>query len=350
MPTRKIGILGGTGYTGVELLRILATHPGTSVDVITSRKQAGRPITELFPSLEGRYRLKFSDPEAAELRQCDFVFCAAPSGVAMKYAEELLDAGTRLIDLSADFRIRDIPTWEKWYGTQHLCPQLVENAVYGLTEVNRTQLVNARLVANPGCYATCIQLGFLPLVENDLIEPDSLIADAKSGVSGAGRKADLGTAFSEVSDSFRAYSASGHRHLPEIVQELGAASDHPIELIFTPHLLPINRGIFATLYARLKESARGMTMEDLQAVYLDRYQEEPFIQVMTSGSHPDVRSVRGSNHCRLALHRQQSGSTITVLAVEDNLTKGAAGQAVQNMNIMAGFPETMGLESIALVP
>ena len=346
----KVGIIGGTGYTGVELLRLLARHPSVRVEAITSREQAGRPVGELFPSLEGVHRLLFTDPAEANLPGCDFVFSAAPNGVAMQHAPRLLDAGVRLIDLSADFRIRDIDTWERWYGMSHQCPELVDQAIYGLTEVCRSQLGSARLVANPGCYPTCIQLGFLPLLERGLVEPDSLIADAKSGVSGAGRKADLGTAFSEISDSFRAYAASGHRHLPEIMQGLDAVSAEPVELVFTPHLLPIVRGIHATLYARLNARAQEMTVETIQRVYTDRYDLEPFVRVLASGAHPDTRSVRGSNYCRMALHRPPGGRFITILCVEDNLVKGAAGQAIQNMNVMAGFNETEGLEDIALVP
>ncbi len=346
----KVGIIGGTGYTGVELLRLLARHPGVSVQTITSREQAGRPVGELFPSLEDVHQLVFTDPAEANLSGCDFVFSAAPNGVAMRHAPRLLDAGVRLIDLSADFRIRDIDTWERWYGMSHDCPELVDQAVYGLTEVCRSRLGSARLVANPGCYPTCIQLGFLPLLECGLVEPDSLIADAKSGVSGAGRKADLGTAFSEISDSFRAYAASGHRHLPEIMQGLGDVSNQPVDLVFTPHLLPIVRGIHATLYARLNAHAQAMSVETLHGAYTDRYDQEPFVRVLVPGAHPDTRSVRGSNCCRMALHRPQGGRIITILCVEDNLVKGAAGQAIQNMNVMAGFRETEGLEGIALVP
>ena len=346
----QAGIIGGTGYTGVELLRLLAGHPGVEVTHITSREQAGRPVSDLFPSLEGRYSLEFEAPELSALLDCDVVFSAAPNGVAMTYARELLDGGVRMIDLSADFRLRDRNVWERWYRMTHACPELLEEAVYGLTEFHREKLVGARLVANPGCYPTSVLIGFLPLLESGLVEPDSLIADVKSGVSGAGRKAELALSFSETSDSFRAYAASGHRHLPEILQGLSGATDEQVELVFTPHLAPMNRGIHATLYARLRNSGADVSLEALQDLYARRYADEPFVRMMPPGSHPDVRSVRGSNCCRLALHRQQGGRVITVLAVEDNLVKGAAGQAIQNMNVMAGFDETAGLEGLALVP
>ena len=346
----KVGIIGGTGYTGMELLRILATHPHASAQIITSRSEAGRSVVDLFPSLQGSCDLQFSDPAEASLAQCDVVFSAAPNGVAMMRAEALLNAGVKLIDLSADFRIKDVATWEHWYGMTHHCPELVDIAVYGLPEVNREEIRSATLLANPGCYPTCILLGFLPLVENGLVKLDSLIADAKSGVSGAGRNGGVGTSFCEVSDSFKAYAASGHRHLPEICQGLEIASAEKIELIFTPHLLPLVRGIHATLYATLNDTGLEMSADDLHHLFNERYYGESFVQVLPPGSHPDTRSVRGSNYCRLAVHRPQSGKTVTVLAVEDNLVKGAAGQAIQNMNLMSGYPETAGLEHVAIVP
>jgi len=350
MKAVNVGIIGGTGYTGLELLRILARHPLAEARIITSRGEAGKPVTDLFPSLTGHCDLLFSDPEGADLKSCDFVFSAAPNGVAMTHARGLLDAGVKFIDLSADFRIRDVAVWEQWYGLTHACPELLEQAVYGLPEVNRQSLGEARLVANPGCYPTAVQLGYIPLVENGLVELDSLISDAKSGISGAGRNANMGTLFSEVSDSFKAYAASGHRHLPEIIQGLQDIAGEAVEMVFTPHLLPLIRGIHATLYARLNEKGLSLSMEDMQQLFLDRYQNEPFVQVLPSGAHPDTRSVRGSNYCRISIHRPQGGKTITVLSVEDNLVKGAAGQAIQNMNLMAGFPEESGLGCIALVP
>lgn len=345
-----VGIIGGTGYTGMELLRLLTGHPCVNVSIITSRGEAGKHVSELFPSLRGDCDLVYTDPVESGLADCDLVFSAAPNGVAMTHAESLLENNVKLIDMSADFRIRDLAVWEQWYGIRHHCPGLVDQAVYGLPEVHRESIKTARLVANPGCYPTVVQLGFLPLIENQLIDVTTMVADAKSGVSGAGRGADQKTSFCEVADSFKAYCASGHRHLPEIKQGLQQVSSDPVELVFTPHLLPMIRGIHGTLYARLSEKGAASGVDHIQQSFIERYQHEPFVDVMEPGSHPDTRSVRGSNHCRLSIHRPQNGNTIIVLAIEDNLVKGAAGQAVQNMNLMSGFEETTGLTNIALVP
>jgi N-acetyl-gamma-glutamyl-phosphate reductase len=342
----KVGIVGGTGYTGVELLRLLAQHPGCELRVITSRKEAGMPVADMFPNLRGRVALRFTEPSNAALAACDVVFFATPNGVAMGEARALYDAGVRLIDIAADFRIRDVALWEKWYGMRHACPELVAEAVYGLPEVNRDSIRNARLVANPGCYPTAVQLGFLPLVEAGLVDTGHLIADAKSGVSGAGRKAEVHTLLAEASDNFKAYGVSGHRHHPEIEQGLNRAARGAVGLVFVPHLTPMIRGIHATLYARLLAAEHA----ELQAAYERRYAGEPFVDVMPSGSHPDTRSVRGANVCRIAVHRPRGGDTVVVLSVIDNLVKGAAGQAVQNMNIMFGLPETTGLDQVALLP
>ncbi|MFN7088003.1 MAG: N-acetyl-gamma-glutamyl-phosphate reductase [Burkholderiales bacterium] len=342
--TIGVGIVGGTGYTGVELLRLLAQHPGCELRVITSRREAGTAVAEMFPSLRGRIALRFTEPSAAAFDGCDVVFFATPNGVAMNDARALYDAGVRLIDIAADFRIKDVALWEKWYGMKHACPELVAEAVYGLPEINREKIRNARLVANPGCYPTAVQLGFLPLLEAGLVDLDHLIADAKSGVSGAGRKAEVHTLFAEASDNFKAYGVPGHRHHPEISQGLAQLAGKPVKLVFVPHLTPMIRGIHATLYARLERPV------DLQSLYEKRYAGEVFVDVMPAGSHPDTRSVRGANQCRIAVHRPHDGDIAVVLAVIDNLVKGAAGQAVQNMNIMFGLPEAAGLEQIALVP
>jgi N-acetyl-gamma-glutamyl-phosphate reductase len=340
----KVGIVGGTGYTGVELLRLLALHPEVSLTAITSRAEAGMAVAQMFPSLRGYVDLAFTHPDEAHLEQCDLVFFATPNGIAMNQTRALLDAGVRVIDLAADFRIKDIALWEKWYGMAHACPDLVAEAVYGLPEINREQIRRARLVANPGCYPTAVQLGFLPLLEAGLVDDAHLIADAKSGVSGAGRKAEIGILFSEASDSFKAYGVPGHRHLPEIRQGLGNAAGHDVGLTFVPHLTPMIRGIHATLYATLKQDA------DVQALFEKRYAGEEFVDVLPPGSHPDTRSVRGSNKCRIAVHRPQGGDTVVVLSVIDNLVKGAAGQAVQNMNIMFGWPENAALNLVPLLP
>jgi N-acetyl-gamma-glutamyl-phosphate reductase len=340
----KVGIVGGTGYTGVELLRLLAQHPQVELSVITSRADQGMPVSQMFPSLRGHVNLCFTHQDEAHLDQCDLVFFATPNGIAMHHARALLDAGVRIIDLAADFRIQDVGVWEKWYGMSHACPNLVPEAIYGLPESNRKQIKHARLVANPGCYPTAVQLGFIPLLEAGIVDCSSLIADAKSGVSGAGRKAEASIMFSEVADNFKAYSVSGHRHLPEIRQGLARAAQQDIGLTFVPHLTPMIRGIHATLYARIQCDV------DLQALYEQRYANETFVDVMPAGSHPETRTVRGANCCRIAVHRPQQGNTVVVLSIIDNLVKGAAGQAVQNMNIMFGLPEMTALTNIALLP
>ncbi len=341
----KVGIIGGTGYTGVELLRILSAHPEVKLSCITSRSEAGTAVTEMFASLRGHVDLSFTDPGEGQLEQCDVVFAATPNGVAMTHARGLLEAGVKIIDLSADFRIKDVALWEKWYGMSHAAAELIEQAVYGLPEINRKEIASANLIANPGCYPTAVQLGFLPMIEAGIVDLQSLIADAKSGISGAGRKAAVGSAFSECSDSFKAYGVDGHRHLPEIKQGLALAAGKPVDLVFTPHLLPLIRGIHATLYAKLDD-----TSVDLQRLFEQRYANEQFVDVMPAGSHPDTRSVRGTNMCRIAVYRPQDGNTAVILSVEDNLVKGAAGQAVQNMNIMFGLDESTGIDQIALVP
>lgn len=340
----KVGIVGGTGYTGVEVMRLLCRHPNVRLSAITSRQEAGRPVTEVFPNLRGHVDLVFSDPLSGSLDECDVVFFATPNGVAMKEAAALLAKGVRIVDLSADFRLKDIAEWEQWYGMKHASPELVADAVYGLPEVNRSQIANSRLVANPGCYPTATQLGFLPLLLAGVVDPSSLIADAKSGVSGAGRKAEVGTLFAESADSFKAYGVPGHRHLPEIRQGLAQARGGDVGLVFVPHLTPMIRGIHATLYAKIVDEA------DFQELFERHYRNEPFVDVLPADSHPDTRSVRASNMCRIAIHRPQGGSTVVVLSVIDNLVKGAAGQAIQNMNIMFGFAETAGLEAPAILP
>lgn len=343
----KVGVVGGTGYTGVELLRLLASHPQVEVTAITSRAEAGVRVADYFPSLRRRFDLAFTDPAAAPLAQCDCIFFATPNGVAMSQARALLESGARIVDFSADFRLKDKAVWEKWYKVPHASPELLAAAVYGLPEVNRERIRSARLVANPGCYATAVQLALLPLVETDFIDHRHLIADAKSGVSGAGRKTETDLLFSEASDNFKAYAVAGHRHHPEILESLASlegASGRSLGLTFVPHLVPMVRGILATVYARVTRTT------DFQALYEKRYSAEPFVDVLPPGSQPETRWVRGTNQCRIALHRPFDGDTLVVLAVEDNLVKGAAGQAVQNMNLMFGFPETQGLEHIAVVP
>ena len=345
---KKVAIVGGTGYTGVELLRLLARHPQIEVCAITSRSEAGKAVSDIFPSLRGEYDLTFTEPTIQTLAQADLVFFATPNGVAMKQTPELLASGTKIIDLAADFRIQNIETWSHWYGMEHGCSQLVAQAVYGLPEVNREAIKSANLVANPGCYPTAVQLGLLPLIEQGLIDTDYIVADCKSGVSGAGRGASVGSLMCEAADSFKAYSVAGHRHLPEIKEQLALAHGAPVGVTFVPHLVPMIRGIHATVYARLNEPSTSL--ESIQKIFEIRYQNYPFVDVMPLGSHPETRSVRGSNICRIALHRPQGENTLVILSAIDNLVKGAAGQAVHNMNLMLGLPEATGLELVPLSP
>ncbi len=340
----KVGIVGGTGYTGVELLRLLSVHPNVTLAAITSRGEAGLPVADMFPSLRGYVDLAFTDPAQANLTECDVVFFATPNGIAMQQTRELLAKGVRVIDLAADFRIKDIATWEKWYAMPHACPDLVAQAVYGLPELNREAIKTAQLVANPGCYPTAVQLGFMPLLEAGVVDTSYLIADAKSGVSGAGRKAEVHSLFAEAGDNFKAYGVGGHRHLPEISQGLTNMANAKVGFTFVPHLTPLIRGIHATLYAKLTKPT------DLQALFETRYANERFVDVLPKGAHPETRSVRGSNICRIAVHQPQDSDIVVILSVIDNLVKGAAGQAVQNMNIMFNLLENTGLEVVPLLP
>ncbi len=341
----KVGIVGGTGYTGVELLRLLALHERAEVVLITSRVECGRRVDELFPNLRGYYELAFSNPDVKAMAACDVVFFATPHNVAMNLVPELLATGTRVVDLSADYRIRDAQLWSDWYGEPHASPELLSSAVYGLPEVNREQIAGAQLVACPGCYPTSVQLGFIPLLVNKLVDPSQLIASSASGVSGAGRQAKIDNLLSEVSDSFKAYAVDGHRHLPEIEQGLADAAGTAVNLTFVPHLLPIIRGIHSTLYAQLCQP-----VEDLQALYESHYEGEPFVDILPAGVFPQTRTVKGSNRVQISVARPQNRDTVVVMVVEDNLVKGASGQAIQNMNIMLGLPEGMGLANVGLAP
>ena len=345
----KVGIVGGTGYTGVELLRLLAAHPQVQLTAITSRKEDGMPVADMFPSLRGRVSLAFSAPEKARLAECDVVFFATPHGVAMAQAPTLLAAGVKVIDLAADFRLQDPALFEKWYAMPHACPEILKDAVYGLPEVNREAIKRARIICLPGCYPTSMQLGYAPLLAQGkpLVNESALIADCKSGVSGAGRKAEVGSLLAEAADNFKAYAVSGHRHLPETIQGLEAISGRRIGLTFVPHLVPMIRGIHATLYATITPEARNT---DFQALYENHFRNEPFVDVMPAGSHPETRSVRASNMLRIAVHRPGGGDLLVILVVEDNLVKGAAGQGVQCMNILFGLDETSGLMHIPVMP
>ncbi|MCP5162462.1 MAG: N-acetyl-gamma-glutamyl-phosphate reductase [Hahellaceae bacterium] len=346
----KVGIVGGTGYTGVELLRLLAQHPDVKLEVITSRSEADVKVADMYPNLRGHVDLCFSVPDVDVLAACDLVFYATPNGVAMKQVPELLEKGVRIVDLAADFRIKDAQLWSKWYGETHACPQVLNEAVYGLPEMFREQIRAARLVANPGCYPTAVQLGFMPLLKNKLIDETRLIADAKSGVSGAGRSAKVANLLCEVSESFKAYGVSGHRHIPEIKQGLAIVQGSEVGLTFVPHLVPMIRGIEATLYAELNDRGAGMSLDEIHAIYSEAFATEQFVDVLPLGGIPETRSVKGTNTCRMAIFRQEGSNTLIVSSVIDNLVKGAAGQAVQNMNIMFGLPESRGLDQIAVLP
>jgi len=343
----KVGIVGATGYTGVELLRLLAPRQDVSLEVITSRELQGTLVADLFPNLRGFVDLEFTAPDSEALFECDVVFYATPHAVAMKTVPALLKRGVRVIDLSADFRLQDIPLWEKWYKVTHESPEYIAQAVYGLPEVNRSKIVDAQLLAVPGCYPTAIQLGFLPLLDAGMVDTNLLIADAKSGVSGAGRKAAVGSLLTEASESFSAYGVSGHRHLPEISQGLSAFAGKAVQLTFVPHLTPMIRGIHATLYAPLKA---GQDAAGLQQLFESRYKDEPFVDVLPAGHYPATRNVRGSNRCQIGVCYLPANNMVVVLSVIDNLVKGASGQAVQNMNIMFGLNESEGLRNIAMLP
>ena len=341
----RAGVVGGTGYTGVELLRFLALHPGVELACVTSRGDAGKPVAEAYPNLRGFVDACFVEPDCLALSGCDVVFFATPNGTAMRMAPALLERGIKVIDLAADFRLQDAVVWAHWYGEPHACPELLAEAVYGLPEINREAIRSARLIACPGCYPTAVQLGLLPLLEAGAVCVERIIADVKSGVSGAGRKAEIPMLMSETGESLKAYGVKGHRHWPEIRQNLERMAQQPVGLTFVPHLVPMIRGIHATLYAVLKGE-----YSDLQALFERRYRDEPFVDVLPAGAHPDTRSVRGMNGCQLAVHRPLDGDTVVVLSVIDNLVKGAAGQAVQNMNLMFGLDEQAGLHAVGLYP
>ncbi|HIE1081951.1 TPA: N-acetyl-gamma-glutamyl-phosphate reductase [Acinetobacter baumannii] len=347
----SVGIVGGTGYTGVELLRILLRHPKAQVRVLTSRTEAGKPVADMFPNLRGHTDLQFSDLNIDALKECDVVFFATPHGVAMQHAKDLITAGTKVIDLAADFRLQNLEQFEKWYGMEHACPDVLKDSVYGLTELNREKIKQAQVIGNPGCYPTTVQLGLAPLLKSAqaLIETKNIIIDAKSGVSGAGRKASLGMIYSENADNFKAYGVAGHRHHPEIVEALeniAGKKDVFKGLLFVPHLVPMIRGMLSTIYVDLTEAGK---QTDLQALYENFYANEKFVDVMPANSSPETRSVRGANELRIALYKPQPNKLI-ILAAQDNLVKGASGQAVQNMNLMFGFSEDEGLQGIGLLP
>lgn len=340
----RVAIVGGTGYTGAELLRLLAVHPQAEVVAVTSRQESGRPVADVFPNLRGHYALSFSEPDMESLaQQADVVFFATPHGAAMAGVAELLRKNARVIDLSADFRLRDQATWEQWYGQPHTAPEYLDEAVYGLPELNAARLPQARLVACPGCYPTSVELALMPLLKAGVVASSGIIADAKSGVSGGGRQAKIGMLFCETADSFAPYASAGHRHQPEIDQILSEIAGKPVQCLFQPHLTPQVRGIEASIYAPLAD-----TQADLQDIFERAYADEPFVDVMPPGSHPQTRSVRGSNMARIAVTRR--GDIAVVFCVIDNLARGSSSQAIQCMNIMFGLDQTVGLSAPALLP
>ena len=347
----EVGIVGGTGYTGIELIRLLLQHPQARLKMLTSRTEAGVKVADMFPSLRGVLDLEFSPLDIEQLKTCDVVFFATPHGVAMKHAQDLIDAGVRVIDLAADFRLQNLEKFKQWYGMDHDCPDILKDSVYGLSELNREKIAKAKVIGNPGCYPTTVQLGLAPLLKQDnaLIEYGNIIVDAKSGVSGAGRKASMGLIYTENTDNFKAYGVSGHRHHPEIVEALENISGQTgvfDGLTFVPHLVPMIRGMLSTIYVNLTEQGQAA---DLQKIYEDFYQHEHFVDVMPANSQPETRSVRGANYLRIALY-QPLANRLVIVVTQDNLVKGASGQAIQNMNIMFGLEETMGLKGIGLLP
>lgn len=343
----KVAIIGGSGYTGLELLRLLARHPDVTVTAVTSREHDGRPVAQVFPALAGIYDLTFSWPDPARLaRAAEFFFVALPHKTAMAVVPTLLAAGAKVVDLSADFRFRDRTVYEHWYQA-HTAPELLAEAVYGLPELYRPAIKSARLVGNPGCYPTSVILGLAPLLAAGLIDPHSIIADCKSGVSGAGRSLRLTTLYCEVNDAFRAYKVAEHRHTPEMEQELSRLAKEPLTITFTPHLVPMSRGILATLYATPR---RPVEPAALQAAYETFYRGEPFVRVCPPDTLPTTTAVRGANYADVAVRLDQRTNRVIALAAIDNLTRGASGQAVCNMNLMLGRPETQGLDGVPLLP
>ena len=343
----RIGIVGASGYTGVELARLLCGCPDVTLTVATSRQYKGMKLADVYPNLAGMVDIVCEDLPAAELAErADLFFTAVPHQTAMAIVPVLLQAGKKVVDLSADFRLHDAAVYEKWYQ-KHTAPEFLAEAVYGLPELHRQQIAKARLVANPGCYPTSVVLGLAPLLQAGAVEPETIIVDSKSGASGAGRTAQTGTLFCEVTEGFKAYKVAAHRHTPEMEQEISGLCKKPVVISFTPHLLPISRGILSTIYAKL---AKPMTDIEVCALYKSFYSDEAFVRVCETGTFPATQFVRGSNFCDIGFKTDSRTGRIIVLAAIDNLVKGAAGQAVQNMNLMCGLPETTGLRAVPLFP
>ncbi|MFZ5625944.1 MAG: N-acetyl-gamma-glutamyl-phosphate reductase [Bacillota bacterium] len=343
----KVGIVGATGYTGAELIRILQGHPEVKIEVLTSQSYAGQEIAQVFPQLSPLELPVLIEQEQDKLTEVDVAFLALPHGVSMPIAARLLAAGVKVIDLGADFRLKDARAYQTWYGLEHTYPQLLAEAVYGLPELKREQIAAARLVANPGCYPTSILLALAPALVHQLIEVETIIADSKSGVSGAGRGVSLGVHFSEVNENFKAYNVGQHRHTAEIEQELAELAGEKLTVTFTPHLVPMTRGILSTVYAKLR---KNLEEEEIRAIYRDYYQGEPFVQVLAAGQYPQTKWCAGTNRAFIGLKKDARTGRLILVSAIDNLVKGASGQAVQNMNILFGLPETMGLAQTGLWP
>ena len=343
----RVGILGGTGYTGVELLRLLLLHPEVEVTVLTSQKYAGLPIDQIFPSLVRRFDLKCEELSLDRIAdKVDFVFAAVPHKTAMETVPLLYRQGKRVVDLSADFRFQDSGVYERWYQ-KHTCPELLSESVYGLPELHRKKIRDAKIVGNPGCYPTGALIPLIPLLKQGVISSENIIIDSKSGVSGAGRDVVLGSLFCEVNEGVKAYKIFDHRHLPEIDQELSLLLKKRVEVTFVPHLIPMDRGILTTLYVR---PAQKVKAEEVLNTLRESYRDEPFVRILPMGKLPNTKDVRGSNYCDIGLNVDGSGNRLVIVSAIDNLVKGASGQAIQNMNIMLGYPETLGLHVIPLFP
>ncbi|MDR2160574.1 MAG: N-acetyl-gamma-glutamyl-phosphate reductase [Desulfovibrio sp.] len=347
----RVGLVGVTGYTGMELARLLAVHPSFRLAAVTSRQEAGQTLAEVYPFLQGFAvgDLVVSLPDADALADaCDLIFLAVPHGAAMSIAAELLARGRKVVDLSADFRLRDTAVYEKWYGREHSLADALAEAVYGLPELYADRIAAASLVANPGCYPTAAILGLYPALARKLIDPDDIVIDAKSGVSGAGRGPVLGSLFCEVQDSFRAYSLGSHRHTPEMEQELSAIAGRPLVVSFNAHLLPVNRGILATIYTKPKDP--GLSPAAAREAYASAYADHPFVRMLPAGRLPEIRSTRGTMFCDIALVADARSGRLIIVSVIDNLCRGASGQAIANANLMCGLPLAAGLGQAALVP
>ena len=346
MDKLHVSIVGGSGYTGSELLRLLVNHPHIEIDQITSRQDDGKNVTEIFPFLPNKIKNKFVHPDNVSFEQSDLIFFATPNGIAMNFAEMLVSKGKRVIDLAADFRIKNIQLWEQWYGMKHACPKLVDSAVYGISELKKNEIKNAKIIANPGCYPTAIQLALYPLLNKKIINEQTIIVDAKSGISGAGKKNNDNLLMAEAYDNFNAYSVQGHRHEPEIEENLKEITNiKDIKALFVPHLIPMVRGIYATIYVDLN---KDLSEQELDSIYSEAYDQSIFVNFMGVNKIPKTKMVRGSNECKISCFKRDK--KLIILSTIDNLVKGAAGQAIQNLNIMFNFQEDAGLNYIPLNP